>query len=263
MQRKNFVVILFAIALSGAEYNSVASPCNSTLPTWAYTTQSECNKKTLQYSKDAEVFPLLGGQTSLNYDFKQNMTTDIVSMGAQYLNDQFTAKIQGSYAKERFDNAPSVGKTNLTMQYRQKLWNSLALNASENISIPLKTAYNLPEPMKYTSMLKALYPLTPMYNMFAEGSYSYVDSPTSESAFYRNGYSYMTGIVYSDDWDTSINASYVTVQDADPTLGPHKKIKLAHKQKINKKIKTSLSVTKILEAEQPDDQATFNVIYAF
>lgn len=263
MRWNSVLGIVLVSTLSAAEYTTTGSSCDTSLPIWA-NPQNGCRKTPpLQYSKNAPLTPLFGGETRLNYDMKQNTTTDIVSLGAQYSYDRFMAKVQGSYIKPKLDNAPSTGKTNLSILYREKVGDSLSLNAMENVTIPVKTAYDLPEPTKYTSILKALYPLTPAYNVFAEGSYSYLDVPASESALYRNAYSYTTGIAYNNEWDTSINASYLIVQDADPTLGPHKKIKLAHKQKINKKIKTSLSVTKNLEAEQPDDQATFNVMYAF
>ncbi len=199
----------------------------------------------------------------MNYDLKKNNTIETVSMGAQYSRDLFSAKLQGSYVKGRFDNTPSVGKTNLSVQYRNKLWDSLTLSASENVTIPVKTANDQSDPMKYTSLLKALYPLNDAYHVFAEGSYSLLDTPASESTIYRNPYSYTTGISYAEGTNTAINASYMLVQGADPTLGPNKKIKLAHKHKINKKIKTSVSVIQSLEAEQPDNKASFDLIYAF
>lgn len=239
------ILIMFATALSGAD-----------IPTWACH-QSECNKKTLQFSKNA---PLSGvGGTILQYDLKKNTTTDTVSMGAQYSFEQFSAKIQSDYIKNRSENTPPVGKTNLLLQYRQKLWDSLSLNASENVTIPNEQT----DLLKYTSILKALYPVNDIYNVFVEGSYTLLDTPASEGTLYRNPYSYTTGINYSDGTDTAINASYMLIQGADPTLGANKKIKLAHKHKINKKMKTSLSVTKSLETEQPDNKALFDVIYAF
>lgn len=250
---------MFATAVSGEDYGLI-SPCDKSLPSWVYA-QGECNKKALQYSKNATLSGIEG--TSLNYDLKKNTTTDTVSMGAQYSFEQFSAKVQGSYIKPKIDNTPSTGKTNLMVQYRQKLWDSLSLNASENVTIPLKTANEQTDPLKYTSMLKALYPINDIYNVFAEGSYTLLDVPASEATLYRNPYSYTTGISYSDGTDTAINASYMLVQDADPTLGANKKIKLAHKHKISKKLKTSLSVTKSLEADQPDNKASFDVIYAF
>lgn len=262
MQWRSVIICIAISSLSAAEYTPSGSPCDPSLPTWAYP-QNECAKKTLQYTKNAPLVPLLGGEARLNYDLKKNMTADTVSMGAQYSNDQFVAKVQGLYIKPKVDNTPSSGKTNVSLQYRQKLWDSLLLNASENVSIPVKTAYDLPEPTKYTSMLKALYPVNEIYNVFAEGSYSLLDTPASESALYRNPYNYTTGIVYSDGNDTTINASYVLEQYADPTLGANKKIKVAHKHKINKRMKTSISVTKSLETLQPDNKALFNFSYAF
>lgn len=252
---------MFATALMGADY-SVVTPCDSSLPTWAYS-QNQCTKKALQYTKNAPLVPLLGGETRIIYDMKKNTTADTVSMGAQYSNDQFIAKVQGSYIKPKVDNTPSSGKTNLLLQYRQTLWDSLSLNAAENVTIPVKTAYDVPEPTKYTSVLKAHYPLNGIYNLFAEGSYSLLEVPASESTLYRNPYSYTTGVTYSDGNITTINASYVLEQYSDPTLGANKKIKVAHKHKINKKLKTSLSVTKSLEADQPDNKASLDLIYAF
>jgi hypothetical protein len=250
-------------ALSAAENTTTGSSCATSLPIWA-NPQNNCRKTPpLQYSKSAALTPLFGGETRLNYDMKQNTTADTVSMGAQYSNDQFVAKVQGSYVKPKTDNTPSIGKTNLMVQYHQKLWDSLSLNASENVTIPLKTANEQTDPLKYTSMLKALYPVNDIYNVFAEGSYTLLDTPASETALYRNPYSYTTGINYSDGTDTAINASYMIVQGADPTLGANKKIKVAHKHKINKKLKTSLSVTKSLETDQPDNKASLDVIYAF
>ncbi len=243
----------------GADY-TVVSPCDKSLPPWVYR-QGECDKKPRQYSKNATFSGIEG--TSLNYDLKKNSTTDTVSMGAQYSFEKFSAKIQSSYIKPKIDNIPSIGKTNLMVQYRQKLWDSLSLNISENVTIPIKTANEQTDPLKYTSMLKALYPINDIYNVFAEGSYTLLDTPASESTLYRNPYSYTTGISYSDGTDTAINASYMLVQDADPTLGANKKIKLAHKHKISKKLKTSLSVTKSLEASSQENKASFDLIYAF
>jgi hypothetical protein len=250
---------MFATALSGADY-TVVSPCDKSLPTWAYH-QGECDIKVLQFSQNAALSGI--ERTTLNYDLKKNGTTETVSMGAKYAGDLFTAQLKGSYAKSRFENTPSVGKTNLSVQYRNKLWDSLALSAIENVSIPVKTATDQTDPTKYMSLLKAFYPVNALYNVFAEGSYTLLDAPASESTLYRNPYSYTTGISYNDGIDTAINASYMLVQDSDPTLGTDKKIKLAHKHKINKKLKTSLSVTKSLEAVQPDNKASFDVIYAF
>lgn len=261
MRWSGVVISIVMSSLSAAEYTS-SPPCDSALPTWAYP-QNECRKKTLQYTKNASLTPLFGGETRINYDLKKNATADTVSMGAQYSADQFVAKVQGSYIKPKVDNTPSSGKTNVSLQYRQKLWDSLLLNASENVTIPVKTAYDLPEPTKYTSMLKALYPVNDIYNVFAEGSYSVLDIPASENTLYRNPYSYTTGIAYLDGNDTMINASYVLEQYADPTLAANKKIKVAHKHKINKRMKTSISVTKSLETPQPDNKALFNFSYAF
>lgn len=263
MRWRGVVVISIAMSIvSAAEYSSVESPCDSSLPIWA-NPQNECTKKTLQYTKNASLVPIFGGETRLYYDLKKNTTVDTASMSALYTNNMFLAKVQGLYIKPKVDNTPSSGKTNLSLQYRQKLWDSLSLNASENVTIPLKTAYDVPEPTKYTSMLKALYPLNDIYNIFAEGSYTRLDVPASESTLYRNPYSYATGITYSDDNETLINASYVLEQYADPTIGANKKIKVAHKHKINKRMKTSLSVTKSLESLQPDNSALFNFSYAF
>lgn len=251
-------MIVFMTELAGVD--TTIFSCDKSLPSWAYH-QGECNKKTLQFSKNAPL-SWVGG-TILQYDLKKNTTTDMVSMGAQYSFEQFSAKIQSAYIKDRSENTPPVGKTNLLMQYRQKLWDSLILNASENVTIPLKTANEQTDPLKYTSRLKALYPVNDAYNVFAEGSYTLLDTPSSETTLYRNPYSYTTGVTYTEDTDTAINASYMLIQGADPTLGANKKIKLAHKHKINKKMKTSLSVTKSLETEQPDNKALFDVIYAF
>jgi hypothetical protein len=255
MRWKSVILIMSTTALSGIDYTRI-STCNKSLPTWAYD-QGECAKKTIQYS--SRVF----SDTSMNYDLRKNNTSEIVSMGAQYSHELFSAKLQGSYIKNRFDNTPSVGKTNLLVQYRQKLWDSLSLNASENVYIPLKTANDQSDPMKYTSLLNALYPVNDVYNVFAEGSYSLLDTSASENTIYRNPYSYTTGITYTDDTDTAINASYMLTQDVYPTLGPNKKIKLAHKHKISKKIKTSVSVSKSLETDIPDNKATFDLIYTY
>lgn len=262
MRWNSVIGIVFATALSGMENTVVISPCNKSLPTWAYN-QGTCDKKTLQYSHNAASSELLGGETNLNYDLKKSNTIETVSMGAEYSRDLFSAKLQGSYIKSRLDNTPSVGKTNVSVNYRNKLWDSLALSASENVTIPVKTANEQSDPMKYTSLLKALYPVNDVYNVFAEGSYSLLDGPSSETVIYRNPYSYTTGLTYTDGTDTAINASYMLVQGADPTLGPNKKIKLAHKQKINKKVKTSVSVIKSLESTLPDNKASFDLIYAF
>ncbi len=261
MRWKSLICTVFASVLPGAEYN-VASSCDKSLQRWAYD-QQKCDNKTLHYTHNTALSQLVGGETTMDYDLKKNTTTDTVSMGAQYSFEQFSAKVQGSYIKPKIDNTPSTGKTNLMVQYRQKLWDSLSLNASENVTIPLKTANEQTDPLKYTSMLKALYPVNDVYNVFAEGSYSLLDIPASEGTMVRNPYSYTTGINYTDGTDTAINASYILVQDTDPTMGANKKIKLAHNHKINKKMKTSFSVTKTLEMEQPDNKASFNLIYAF
>lgn len=260
MRWSSVIGIVFTTVLPAADY--AISPCDTLLPSWAYN-QKECDKKTVQYSHDEALPRLLGGQTSLNYDMKKNDTTEAVSMSAKYSHQLFSAQIQGYYEKGRFDNALPVGNTNLSVRYRKKLWDSLALSASENVSIPVKTAGDQVDPLKYTSLLKALYPVNDVYNLFAEGSYSLLQTPSSESTAYRNPYSYTTGITYADGVNTAINASYILVQDADPTIGPNKKIKFAHKRKINKKIKTSLNVTKSLESDSQENKASFDLSYAF
>lgn len=262
MRWHSLIWMVYATALPGMENNLLVSPCNKSLPIWAYN-QGTCDKKIVHYSQNAASLKLLGGETNINYDLKKNNTIETVSMGAQYSRDFFSAKLQGSYIKNRFDNTPSVGKTNVSVQYRNTLWDSLALSASENVTIPVKTANEQNDPMKYTSLLKALYPVNDAYHVFAEGSYSLLDAPSSESTMYRNPYSYTTGINYAEGTDTALNASYILVQGADPSLGPNKKIKLAHKHKINRKIKTSLSVMKSLESALPDNKASFDFIYAF
>ncbi len=113
------------------------------------------------------------------------------------------------------------------------------------------------------SLLKALYPINDFYNVFAEGSYSLLQISSSENMEYRNPYSYTTGITYAEGTDTAINASYILVQDTDPAQRPYKKIKIAHKHKLNNKFKTSFSVTKSLEAYQPDSKASFDFIYVY
>lgn len=262
MRWSSIVVSVMMSVVSGAEYTTSGTPCDSSLPIWANPQNNECVKK-IKYTTSTSLTPIFGGETRINYNLEKNTTVDTVLMGAQYSNDRFVAKVQGLYIKPKVDNTPSSGKTNLLLLYRQKVWDSLSLNAVENITVPVKTAYDLPEPTKYTSMLKALYPMNEIYNVFAEGSYSRLDVPTSESTLYRNPYSYITGVNYSDGTDTTINASYMLEQDTDPTLGMDKKIKVAHKHKINKKMKTSISVTKSLEAVHPDNNALFNFSYIF
>lgn len=259
MRWSGVIAIIIATVSSGTD--SFTMPCGKSLPTWAYN-NGECDKKAVQYSQNKASSQLLGGQTSLNYDLKKNNGIETVSMGAQYTNDLFLAKFQGAFIKGKNENIPPVGKTNLLMQYRKKLWDSLSLSASENIYFPLKMSNEQTDPMKYTSLLKALYPVSNVYNVFAEGSYSLLDTPASETSMYRNPYSYTTGITYAEDPDMAINASYMLVQEADPALKSNQKIKIAHKHKINKKIKTSFSVIKSLESVQ-QDKALFDVNYAF
>lgn len=244
------------------EESALIPLCNKSLPSWAYN-RSTCSTKPSQYTYTKPLTQLFGGQASMNYDVKQSTTTETVSMGAKYSYDLFLAQIQSSYVQGRFDNMPSAGSTNLLVRYHKKLWDSLALSASENVYIPTKNTNDLSDPMKYTSLLKALYPVNDFYNVFAEGSYSLLQTPAAENISYRNPYSYTTGITYVDGTDTSINASYILKQDVDPTLPPEKKIKFAHKHKLSKKLKASLSVTKTLEAELPDNKASFDLIYTY
>lgn len=262
MQRGSLVGVVLVSVLSGADYEGIVPPCGKSLPTWAYH-QDSCDRKTVNYSHDAIKSPLFGGISSINYNLKKNDTTEAVSMSAKYSHNLFSAQLQGSYVKAKSENTPSTGKTDISVQYKNKLWDSLALSATESVYIPLKRANDQSEPMKYTSLLKALYPVKSGYNVFAEGSYSVWDISSSDNTAYRNPYSYSTGIAYGDSGDTAINASYVLVQDADPTQGPDKKIKFAHKHKINKKIKTSLSVMKSLQSDQEDNKASFDLNYAF
>jgi len=261
VHRSALVCVVFAIALPGSDYNSIVSSCNKSLPTWA--NRSECNEKFLNYSHNTTLTRLFGGETSINYDLKKNTTTETVSMGAKYSYDQFFAQLQGSYIQGRTDNIPSTGNTNLLVRYHKKLWDSLALSASENVYIPTITPNDQTDTMKYTSLLKALYPVNDFYNVFAEGSYSLFQIPPSENIPYRNPYSYTTGLTYAEGTDTMINASYILMQDTDPTQRPYKKIKFAHKHKLNKRIKTSLSVTKSLERDEPDNKASFDFIYVY
>lgn len=207
--------------------------------------------------------PLFGGKTSLHYDLKKNSTTEIASMGANYLHDQFFAQLQSSYIKGRFDDSQSAGNANLLVRYRKKLWDSLALSAAEHVYIPTKTPNDQIDLLKYTSLLKALYPVNDFYNVFAEGSYSMLKVPSSENTQYRNPYSYTTGLMYADGAETAINASYILVQDTDPMQKPIQKIKFAHKHKLSKKIKTSFSLSKSLESDQPDNKASFDFIYVY
>ncbi|MDD2829277.1 MAG: hypothetical protein PHW18_06850 [Sulfuricurvum sp.] len=254
----SFLVMVSATALMGGDY----VPCDKSYPAWAYN-QSKCDNKTLNYTHDAGLPELFGGEASMSYGLKKNETTETLSMGAQYSLEEFSAKLQGSYIKNRFDNTPPIGNTKLSLLYRKKLGDSLALNAMENITIPVKTTSAQSDPTQYTSILKALYPMNTFYNVFAEGSYSLLDSPSTDNSIYRNPYSYTTGINYTNGGDTAINASYILMRDSDPTVGENKKIKLVHKHKINKAVKTSVSITKSLEAENQDNKAYFDVNYAF
>lgn len=262
VQRSLLICVVLATALSGADYNSAVFPCNNMLPTWAYN-RGECRDQTVHFTHDKALMQLFGGQTSMNYDLKKSNSTETVSMGAKYSYDQFFAQLQGSYVKGRFDNTASIGNTNISVRYHKKLWDSLALSASENVYIPIKAAGDQTDPLKYTSLLKALYPVNDFYNVFAEGSYSLLQTPPLDNMEYRNPYSYTTGLTYADGSDTAINASYVLVQDTDPAQRPYKKIKFAHKHKMNKKIKTSFSVSKSLESDQPDNKASFDFIYVY
>jgi len=260
--RKSILIwVVLSTAVSGSDYNNAVFPCNKILPSWAYN-RGDCADQTVHYTHNKALMQLFGGQTSMNYDLKKNNSTETVSMGAKYSYDQFFAQLQGSYIKGKFDNVASIGNTNISIRYHQKLWDSLALIASENVYIPVKTASDQTDPLKYTSLLKALYPVNDFYNVFAEGSYSLLQTPPSENMEYRNPYSYTTGLTYADGNDIAINASYVLVQDADPAQRPYKKIKFAHKHKLNKRIKTSLSVTKSLEHET-DNKASFDFIYVY
>lgn len=262
VRRSAFVWVVFVTALSGADYNRAVFPCNTMLPSWAYN-RGECRDQTVHYSNNKALMQLFGGQTSMHYALKKNDTTETALMGADYSHDYFFAQLQGSYVKGRFDNVPSIGNTNISVRYRKKLWDSLALSASENVYIPVKTSNDQTDPLKYTSLLKAFYPVNDFYNVFAEGSYSLLQIPSSENMQYRNPYSYTTGLTYADGNDTAMNASYILVQDTDPSQKPYKKIKFAHKHKLNKKIKTLFSVSKTLESEQPDNKASFDFIYVY
>jgi len=245
-------------ALWGEDYHSVISPCTKTLPSWAYN-RGECGEQSVHYSHDGALPRFLGGQTSMNYDLKKNNTSEIVSMNAKYSHEQFFAQLQGSYIKGRFDNASAEGNTNILIRYQKKLWNSLAFSASENVYIPVKTAGDENDPLKYTSLLKALYPVNNSYNVFAEGSYSLLQ----ENMEYHNPYSYTTGLTYIDGTGTAMNASYILKQDTDPVQKPYKKIKFAHKQKLNKKVKTSFSVSKSLDSDESENRASFDFIYVY
>lgn len=258
MRCSSIFLIMFTTVLMGTDYVA----CSKAYPAWAYN-QIACDNKTLNYTHNADLSELFGGETRMNYGLKKNDTTETVSMGAQYSRDTFIAKLQSSYIKSRFDNISPTGNTNLSIQYRKKLGDSLALNAMENITIPVKTASDQSDPMKYTSILKALYPMNNFYHVFAEGSYSLLDTPSTDNSIYRNPYSYTTGINYADGSDTVINASYILMRDCDPAVGPNKKIKLVHKHKVNKTIKTSVSITKSLETENYENKAYFDLIYAF
>lgn len=260
--RRTLIGMMLVSTLSGAEYSSSVAPCNKLLPSWAYN-RGECSDQSVHYTHNEALTRLFGGQTSIHYALKKNDTTETASMGADYSHDQFFAQLQGSYIKGRFDTTPSTGNTNLLVRYHKKLWDSLALSASENVYIPTKTPNDQIDPLKYTSLLKALYPVNDFYKVFAEGSYSVLQVPSAENTEYRNPYSYTTGLTYADGTDTAINASYILVQDTDPTQKPCQKIKFAHKHKLNKKIKTSFSLSKSLESDQPENKASFDFIYVY
>lgn len=226
--------------------------------------KEQCALEMFSLAHEPINFPLWEGKATIGYMLAKDDTTESVSLGAKYLRDNFTAQVRGSYGKNRSDESLSWGNTNVLLQYRKKLWDSIAISASENVYVPNRVDEGVVDPLRYTSSLKALYPMNEDYNLYAEGSYSLLQIPNSDaSTEFRSPYAFTTGLSYFDGARTAFNASYAVVQGISPSAEADKKIRLSYKRFLNKSLKTSINLIKTLATEQPDHQASININYAF
>lgn len=226
--------------------------------------QKQCDLEIFSLTHEPIGVPFWEGKAAIGYVLSKSDTTESVSFGAKYERDSFTAQVRGYYGKNRSDESVSWGNTNISLQYRKTLWDAIAISAAENIYVPNRVDDGVADPMRYTSSLKALYLMNEDYNLYAEGSYSLLQTPDSDTGTeFRSPYAFTTGLSYSDGARTALNASYAVVQGISPALDTDKKIRFTYKHSLNQSLKTSINLIKTIATEQPDHQASININYVF
>lgn len=255
------VFINSALGFSNAYTPGSPAYCNQLLPNSSLD-NAGCNQKSFHYGHDFN--SLLEGSTSINYTLEKDITTEKASMIANYYQNGFIAQILGSYEKDITANDSYSSDAIINMTYQTKPLEALTTTISESIILPAQSSNADINPPSYTSILEAHYSMDNMYKLFAQSSYTYLDKPKkSSNAPLSNPYSFETGISYTKGKRISYRASYSQVKDKDPTLKVNKIATLAFNRKINKKIKTSLTIRKNFTSYPPEHKAAVKINYAF
>ncbi|WP_295022236.1 hypothetical protein [Sulfurimonas sp.] len=219
----------------------------------------KCHEQSFYHTQD--LGSLLKGSTSVNYALEKDMTNERVSMVANYSRNGFIAQLQNSQEKDTTTDEGYSSDTTINLIYQDKLLENFTTTVSQSFFLPTQATNIETNPASYTSTLETQYFIDSTYDIFTQSNYTYLKK--SSSALLSNPYNFETGVSYKNNKRSSLTASYSQAKDKSKFAKTSKISTLSFKHKINKKIKTSLTINKSLAACPQEDSASVKINYAF
>lgn len=224
-----------------------------------FTSKKKCNEQTFYHSQDLGF--LLEGSTSVDYALEKDISSEKVSMIANYSKNGFIAQVLNSYEKDITINDSYLNSTMINLTYQNRFTEDFMTKVSQSIFLPMQVSEIEVNPLSYTSVLETQYSIDDTYRIFTLSNYTYLEK--SSNLLLRNPYSFETGINYINNKHISLGASYFQTKDKDKSIKASKTATLTFKRKINKKIKTSLTIHKTLTSYPEENKALVKINYAF
>lgn len=219
----------------------------------------KCREQSFYHTQNLGL--LLEGSTSVDYALEKDMTNERVSMAANYSKDGFIAQLQNSQEKDTTTDEGYSSDTTINLIYQDELLENFTTTVSQSFFLPTQATNIEINPPGYTSALEAQYFIDSTYAIFTQSNYTYLEK--SSGALLSNPYSFEAGVSYTNNKRSSLIASYSQAKDRNKFTKTSKISTLSFKHKINKKIKTSITIHKSLAACPQEDSASVKINYAF
>lgn len=258
-----YITLIFAATLLNAvdfdsTYTLGSNNCSPLLQNLS-PNNKKCNEQSFHYNQN--LAPLLDGSTSIEYALKKDIATEKVSMVANYYKDGFIAQLLSSYEKDITTDDGYSSDTVINLTYQNKLSEAFATTISQSVFLPTQTSNIEANPPSYTSILETQYSINSTYKIFTQNNYTHLEKYSNISL--RNPYGFETGINYTNNKRTSLAVSYSQAKDKDSSIKTKKISALTLKRKINKKIKTSLTIHKSFTSYPAENKASVKFNYSF
>lgn len=219
----------------------------------------KCHEQSFYHTQD--LGSLLKGSTSVDYTLEKDITSERVSMAANYSRNGFIAQLQNSYEKDVTVDDGYLSDATINLIYQNELSENFVTTVSQSFFLPTQATNTEISPPSYTSALETQYSVDNTYTIFTQSNYTYLEK--SSSAPLNNPYSFETGVSYTNNKRTSLSTSYSQIKERDRSIKARKVATLALKHKFNKKVKTSLTIHKSLTACPEENRAAVKINYAF